>query len=229
MIQQPVHPFSLFSTAFRDSADFDVILWPFPLFTLFSSSLRPVYTFHGVTRRYTASHGVTSRSADIENSTQLNSNAVMRRHMCIAFMSMVYMITLDCTSCSHVITCYRSNTIKSVKRAFRLYHATWFRPDLLNGKTDQTTTYCEHIRQAGHLYQNLAWIFSLGTGLCMRCVGFDIQQQHLIFMVCILLWSTVVRVHASQSYSKMDVRRMRISQFLELRVIVLANQVQPCE
>ena len=44
--------------------------------------------------------------------------------------------------------------------------------------------------------------------------------QHLIFMACILLSSSAVRVHDSQAYRKMDVTREHISLILELREIL---------
>ena len=43
-------------------------------------------------------------------------------------------------------------------------------------------------------------------------------------MACILLWSSAVRVHDSQAYRKMDVRRERISRIFELREILLSFQ-----
>ena len=43
-------------------------------------------------------------------------------------------------------------------------------------------------------------------------------------MVCILLWSSAVRIHDSQAYRKMDVTRERISRILELREILLSIQ-----
>ena len=43
-------------------------------------------------------------------------------------------------------------------------------------------------------------------------------------MACILLWTSVVRVHDSQTYRKMDVTRERISRILELREILLSIQ-----
>ena len=43
-------------------------------------------------------------------------------------------------------------------------------------------------------------------------------------MACILLWSSAVRVHDSQAYSKMDVTRERISQILELREVLRSFQ-----
>ena len=43
-------------------------------------------------------------------------------------------------------------------------------------------------------------------------------------MACILLWSSVVRVHDSQAYRKTDVTRERISRILELREILLSFQ-----
>ena len=45
-------------------------------------------------------------------------------------------------------------------------------------------------------------------------------------MVCILLWSSAVRVHDSQAYRKMDVTRERISRILELREILLSFQTE---
>ena len=52
----------------------------------------------------------------------------------------------------------------------------------------------------------------------------SIFRWHLISMVCTLLWSSAVRVHNSQAYSKMDVTRERISQILKLREILLSFQ-----
>ena len=43
-------------------------------------------------------------------------------------------------------------------------------------------------------------------------------------MVCILLWSSAVRVHDLQAYRKVDVTRERISRILELREILLSFQ-----
>ena len=43
-------------------------------------------------------------------------------------------------------------------------------------------------------------------------------------MACILLLSSAVRVHDSQAYRKMDVRRERIRRILELREILLSIQ-----
>ena len=43
-------------------------------------------------------------------------------------------------------------------------------------------------------------------------------------MACILLWSSAVRVHDSQTYRKMDVTRERTSRILELREILLLIQ-----
>ena len=43
-------------------------------------------------------------------------------------------------------------------------------------------------------------------------------------MACILLWSSVVRVHDSQAYRKMVVTRERIGLILELREILLSFQ-----
>ena len=43
-------------------------------------------------------------------------------------------------------------------------------------------------------------------------------------MACILLLSSAVRVHDSQAYRKMDVKRERISCILELREILLSFQ-----
>ena len=44
-------------------------------------------------------------------------------------------------------------------------------------------------------------------------------------MVCILLWSSAVRVHDSQAYSKMNVTRERISHILELREVLRSFQI----
>ena len=41
-------------------------------------------------------------------------------------------------------------------------------------------------------------------------------------MACILLWSSAVRVHDSQTYRKMDVTRERISGILEVREMLLS-------
>ena len=43
-------------------------------------------------------------------------------------------------------------------------------------------------------------------------------------MACILLWSSAVRVHDSQTYRKMDVTRECISRILELREILMSFQ-----
>ena len=43
-------------------------------------------------------------------------------------------------------------------------------------------------------------------------------------MACILLWSSVVRVHDTQAYREMDVTRERISRILQLRKILLSIQ-----
>ena len=43
-------------------------------------------------------------------------------------------------------------------------------------------------------------------------------------MACILLWGSVMRVHDSQAYRKMDVTRERISRVFELRKILLSIQ-----
>ena len=50
-------------------------------------------------------------------------------------------------------------------------------------------------------------------------------------MACILLWSSAVRVHDSQAYSRMDVTRKRISCGLGLRenTPVIPNWFQPCQ
>ena len=50
----------------------------------------------------------------------------------------------------------------------------------------------------------------------------SILWYHFISMACILLWSSAVRVHDSQSYRKMDVTRERISCFLEPRETLLS-------
>ena len=43
-------------------------------------------------------------------------------------------------------------------------------------------------------------------------------------MACILLWSSAVRVHASQAYWKIDVTRERMSRILQLREMLLSIQ-----
>ena len=43
-------------------------------------------------------------------------------------------------------------------------------------------------------------------------------------MACILLWSSAVRVHDSQTYRKVDVTRERISRILKLKEILLSIQ-----
>ena len=45
-------------------------------------------------------------------------------------------------------------------------------------------------------------------------------------MACILLWSSAVRVHDSQAYTKMDMTWERISHILELREILLSFHVR---
>ena len=45
-------------------------------------------------------------------------------------------------------------------------------------------------------------------------------------MAYILLWSSAVRVHDSQSYWKMDVTKEHISRILELRKILLSIQIK---
>ena len=49
-------------------------------------------------------------------------------------------------------------------------------------------------------------------------------RKHLISMAFIFLWSSVVRVHDSNAYRKMDVTRERISRILDLREILLSLQ-----
>ena len=53
----------------------------------------------------------------------------------------------------------------------------------------------------------------------------SILRKHLIYMACILLWSSAVKVHDLQAYSKMDVTREHISRLLELREILLEFQI----
>ena len=50
-------------------------------------------------------------------------------------------------------------------------------------------------------------------------------------MACILLWSSAVRVHDSQTYRNMNVTKERISRILELWEILLSIQTgfQPCQ
>ena len=52
----------------------------------------------------------------------------------------------------------------------------------------------------------------------------SILRQHLISMARILLWSSVVRVHESQAYRKIDVTRERISRILELGEMLMSFQ-----
>ena len=44
-------------------------------------------------------------------------------------------------------------------------------------------------------------------------------------MVCILLWSSAVRVYDSHAYGKMDVTRERVSRILQLTEIPLSFQI----
>ena len=52
----------------------------------------------------------------------------------------------------------------------------------------------------------------------------SLNSPHLISMARILLCSFAVRVHDSQAYGKIDVRRERISRILELGEILLLFQ-----
>ena len=45
-----------------------------------------------------------------------------------------------------------------------------------------------------------------------------------MFMACILLWSSAVRVHDSQAYRKVDVTGEHVSHILELRKILMLFQ-----
>ena len=53
------------------------------------------------------------------------------------------------------------------------------------------------------------WILTRSSSLVTRslCEMHSILRKHLISMACILLWSSAVRVHDSQTYRKMDVTR----------------------
>ena len=51
-----------------------------------------------------------------------------------------------------------------------------------------------------------------------------ILQKHLISMVCILLFSSAVGAHNSQTYRNMDVTKECISRILELREMLLSFQ-----
>ena len=55
----------------------------------------------------------------------------------------------------------------------------------------------------------LAWSSSLLTQSLYEMQG--VLQEHLMSMASILLWSSAVRVHDSQSYRKMDVTREPVS------------------
>ena len=68
----------------------------------------------------------------------------------------------------------------------------------------------------------LARTSSLVTGSLYEMRG--ILWYHLISMVCILLWSSAVRVHDSHVYRKIGVTRERISRIFELREILLSFQ-----
>ena len=69
-------------------------------------------------------------------------------------------------------------------------------------------------------------LLDLSTGFLVGNMVFVYEMRstmrlHLIFMACILLWSSAVRVHDSQAYGrKMDVT----SRILELREILLSFQ-----
>ena len=52
----------------------------------------------------------------------------------------------------------------------------------------------------------------------------SILRHHLISMACILLFSSDVTVHDSETYRKMDVTREHISRILELRELLLSFQ-----
>ena len=51
----------------------------------------------------------------------------------------------------------------------------------------------------------------------------SILRKHLISMACILLLSSAVRVHDSQTYTKMDVTRERISHILSHTTVFFFN------
>ena len=50
------------------------------------------------------------------------------------------------------------------------------------------------------------------------------EMCSIVSIACILLWSSVVRVHDSQAYRKMDVTKEHIKHTLELREILLSLQ-----
>ena len=70
------------------------------------------------------------------------------------------------------------------------------------------------------------WILARTSPLVTRSLYEmrSILRKHLISMVCILLWSSAVRVHDSQAYRKMNVTRERTSRILEVREILLSVQ-----
>ena len=80
--------------------------------------------------------------------------------------------------------------------------------DLMNGKQDHTAAVC--------VSPIAYWILPRTSSLVtwslyeMR----SILRWHLISTVCILIWSSAVRVHDSQAYRKMDVTRERIRRIL---------------
>ena len=65
-------------------------------------------------------------------------------------------------------------------------------------------------------YRQKAFVWSS----CLLGLGTDF----LVSVICILIWSSTVRVHDSQAYRKMDVTRERISRILEMREILLTIQ-----
>ena len=68
----------------------------------------------------------------------------------------------------------------------------------------------------------LAWSSSLLTQSLYEMQG--VLQEHLMSMASILLWSSAVRVHDSQSYRKMDVTREPVSciQILVPQITIIA-------
>ena len=107
-----------------------------------------------------------------------------------------------------------------------------FLPDLMIGRRDYTTAVCVSLPWSGGLRGPIAcWILAQTSSVVTWSLSEmrSILLEHLIFMACILLWSSAVRVHDSQAYRKMDVTRERISRVLELRnTHVIPNWFQPC-
>ena len=109
--------------------------------------------------------------------------------------------------------------------------ARWFWPDLMNGRHDHTTAVCVSLRWSwGPI---ACWILAWTSSLVTWCL-YEVRSilwEYLISMVCILLWSSAVRVHGSQAYRNIDLTRECISRFLELEgnTPVTPNWFQPCQ